>query len=321
MRRSTLILLAIAVVLAAVLVIQRIDFSAGPPTIGAWDGTADKIIIEKQKEKIVARKSSEGWTLTDHDYPANTQKIDRILNALRDIGEVEVVSTRSDEYDRYELTGEKAQKVTVYAGDTPLRELYLGKSSTVAQKAYARQAGKDRVFLVDRNVKRALDTSVGELRNKTVAEISPKKLKQIEISAPAGTTVTLVRAEEAKSADGNSDEESGKKEQAPADSWRVEGIEKDVSAERINAFFRTVTPLSATSFDTGEPRGEPVGTLRFALKEGGEQTVSIYHGGKKGLFPATASTVPYPFLLSRSDVEALALQLPALLPQEEQQQS
>ncbi len=336
MRRNTLILLAVIAVLGGILAIQRIDFGPQAPSIAKWDGEPDKVVIRKpatpaksatsetsgesersQGEKLLLRQKDGKWRVSSKDYPADTAKVQRMLNRLEEIGRLEVVSTRADEYDRYELNEEKALKVSVFEGDSLLRELYLGKSSSVARKTYARQPGKERVFLVDRRMKRAFDTSVSALRDKTIVEIDRDALQRIEINSQLGPSVTLRPAESEQEKSGETGEQ-GKGEQDREEQkllWRVEGAGQDVSQERITAFFRTVSPLSANSFNTGTPEKEQLCTFTFVLKEGSEKTVTVYRGGKPGTYPAVASTSPYPFLLSAGDLEAMLLEIEKLMPE------
>ena len=335
MRRNTLILLAVIAVLGGILAIQRIDFGPQAPSISEWDGEPDKIVIrkpaaspksatsdtaeesEKSKgEKLLLRKKEGEWRVSSNDYPADSAKVQRMLNRLEEIGRLEVVSTRADEYDRYELTQEKALKVSVFEGDSLLRELYLGKSSSVARKTYARQPGKERVFLVDRRMKRAFDTSVPALRDKTIAEIKRDALQRVEIDSQWGPSVTLRPAKSQQEQSGQSagEEEAKSGDEKPELLWQVEGAGEDVSQDRITAFFRTVAPLSANSFNTGPPEKERLCTLTFVPKEGDEKTVKVYRGGKPGTYPAVASTSPHPFLLSAGDLEAMLLELKELMP-------
>jgi hypothetical protein len=187
------------------------------------------------------------------------------------------------------------------------------------------------VFLVGQRLKTSLNTTVSELRDKTIVNVDRKDLQRVEIEGPQGPALQLLPEQPEQEGSASSQGEtassgdSGKKQQESSGgkqerSWIVKGASSDVSSERITSFFRTAEPLSAMSFDTGEPEGEPFVKITFVQQDGGEQTVALYSGGKPGMFPATASTVSYPFLLSESDAEALMLKLDALMPESLKQQ-
>ena len=324
MRRNTVLLLGAVVVLAVILVIQQIDFGAPEPEITAWDGEATRIEIAKPNESLTVRKHNGAWVVTDEDYPASKTKVENMVSQLRDIGQIEVVSTRED-YGRYELEEANALHVTVYDGDTKLRELYLGKDSDVGRKSYARQPGQARVFLVDRSLKGAVDTSVSKIRDKKIAEIAEDSVSEVELSSPEGARVTLVPTENG-SDDGSESEgaaseadESGTGKSASDDGqdqiqWAIRGDVSEIDSKRVNRLFSSLARLQASSFDTESPEDRtPVGTINVARKNGTEFRLTVYPAEKEEAFAATASTVSYPFVLGRTTVERLFLALEAFV--------
>ena len=307
MRRNTVLLLGAVVVLAVILVIQQIDFGAPEPEISAWDGEATRIEIAKPNESLTVRKQNGAWVVTDEDYPASKTKVENMVSQLRDIGRIEVVSTREN-YGRYELEEANALQVTVYDGDTKLRELYLGKDSDVGRKSYARQPGQARVFLVDRSLKGAVDTSVSKIRDKQIAEIAEDSVSEVELSSPEGTSVTLVPSENGGTGESASDEGQDQIQ------WTVRGDVNEIDSNRVNRLFSSLARLQASSFDTESPEDRtPVGTINVARKNGTEFRLTVYPAEKEEAFAATASTVSYPFVLGRSAVERLFLALEAFV--------
>jgi hypothetical protein len=309
--------------LAVILVIQQIDFGAPEPEITAWDGEATRIEIAKPNESLTLRKQNGAWVVTEEDYPASKTKVENMVSQLRDIGRIEVVSTREN-YGQYELEEASALHVTVYAGDTKLRELYLGKDSDVGRKSYARQPGEARVFLVDRSLKGAVDTSVGSIRDKNIVEIAEDSVSEVALSNPEGATVTLVpRQDDGESSEtddtASEGDESGAGESASDGEqdqiqWTVRGDVSEIESQRVNRLFSSLARLQASSFDTESPEDRaPVGTINVARKNGTEFRLTVYPAEKEEAFAATASTVSYPFVLGRSTVERLFLALEAFL--------
>lgn len=315
MNRTTLVLAAAVALLAIILVFQQIDFGPAAPELSPWDGEGDRIVIETADSEITLERSSSGWVVGSGQFPANEERVNAILDQLSGIGSLEIVSQREN-YGQYELGEDSALRVAVFQEDTTVRELLIGKTSSVGRKAYARTPDRGAVFLVDSGLRRSLDTSVADLREKTVVSLTEEEVERIVLarhdgsgeSADArspGRQIVVQRAAESES--GSQSDGGGESESAVE--WQVTGNDEEVAGQAIDAMFRTLSRVDATSFELSAPEEPPVASISVERADGSEITLSIHRQSDQGNYAATASTVDYPFLLPSTTVERLFMGL------------
>jgi hypothetical protein len=280
-------------------VVQRIDFGPDAPRLNEWEGEPNRIEIEKPDNRISIEKRDDGWTVGSERYPANRQTVENMLSQLNGIGRLEVVS-EGGSYQRYDLQAGSAIQVRVYQGDQVLRDLYVGKSSSVGRKAYARTAGREAVFLIGSGLRRAVNTNVADLREKTMLSAQREDIERVVLRS-AEQDVVLQR----DSSGGQSESDGGGEENSVE--WSVRGTEADVGSDAIDALFRTLRRVDATSFDLSEPSGDPQGRVTVELAGGEAPELAVYTQTEQGNFPATISTAGYPFLLPPTTVSRLFL--------------
>lgn len=282
MKRSTIVLLVAIAVFAVVLVVQRIDWS-GEPEIAAWEGEPTRVTVNGPDASFALEKDEDRWILAEGGYPADSTKVENLLKQLRGIGQVEVVADGGP-YERYDLEEDTAIRVTVTGSSGTLRDLYVGKSSSVGNKVYLRTAGDERVLLADGAVRKVVSTTGAEIRDHGVVDLAREGVERILLTAPDGETITV--------------------EPPDADAEKPAYESLPVGESDLNTFFRVVSALEADSFDTQAPEGEPVARLEVVRADRDPFVLAVYDGGENG-YPATASSLSYPFVLNRTTVRSL----------------
>lgn len=322
MNRTTLSLLIAVGVLLVIAVVQRIDFGPGAPQLSSWDGEADRIEIVTPDSEILLQETEAGWVVGEERYPANQQTVRRILNQLSGIGELEIVSEQQN-YSQYDLQEGRAIHVAASRGGETVRELYIGKSSSVGRKAYARTPDRGAVFLVSSSLRRTVNTSIADLREKTMLSAQKENIERVVLRNSDGTELVVRQVAGAAESDGgatnggsagasaaenggSADEESGAASE-DAVQWQVEGAEIEGSSDAIDALFRTLRGVEATSFDLDLPDGESQATVTVELADGSSHELAVYEQTDQGNYPATVSTAEYPFLLPSTTVSRLFL--------------
>lgn len=110
--------------------------------------TVTEFIVRGDDEEISLRKSGETWLLPD-DYPADVEKIERVLDKLASAEGGWPVATSASTAKRFEVTEEKYQKhISVSAGENTLADIYLGTSPGF-RKTHARKVEGGPVFAIE----------------------------------------------------------------------------------------------------------------------------------------------------------------------------
>ena len=146
-------------ILAAVLVAQLI-FAAllwyfttpgeevREPFVSFEVDSATEFTVRGNDEEITLRKSGDDWLLPD-DYPADAEKIERVLEKLASAEGGWPVATSASTAKRFEVTDEKYQKhISVLAGEDMLADIYLGTSPGY-RKTHAREVDGGPVYAIE----------------------------------------------------------------------------------------------------------------------------------------------------------------------------
>lgn len=149
------------------------------------------IEIRRPGAEMAALKKADGnWLLAPADYPADEAQVKEMLEALSGLTLTALVSD-SEDYDRYDLSDEKAILVTARSGDqTKTRELMVGKRAASYHHTFVRLGGDPRVYHAGGSLHDIFDKSADALRDKTVLSFEKEEIDRIAI-AMAGETLQL----------------------------------------------------------------------------------------------------------------------------------
>lgn len=107
-----------------------------------------EFIVRGDEEEIQLHKRGESWLLPD-DYPADAEKIERVLDKLASAEGGWPVATSASTAKRFEVTEEKYQKhISVSAGENTMADIYLGTSPGF-RKTHARKVEGGPVYAIE----------------------------------------------------------------------------------------------------------------------------------------------------------------------------
>lgn len=87
----------------------------------------NKIVIEDTQEKIVLKKETEWVIESNNNIPANSSKVDLLLDSLKEIDKSELVSKNPDNFPEYGIN-DQSPKIYLYQGDKEI-EIVVGDIS------------------------------------------------------------------------------------------------------------------------------------------------------------------------------------------------
>lgn len=284
MSKRKIILLTACVLLLGIYIAQlasSLRSSVKNKTLGA---DPDKLTIENASAVIELAKSDDGWTVGERRYKADTNTVDALVNAVKNIRVLDTVAQAgSDAVDeRYEIDKTNAIVVKAYKGNELVRTLTIGKASSTGSQSYLTLDGKKDICLVSGTFRDTFKKDVAALRSKVVYAVDTSDLTAV--SESMGSTMLSI----VKSGD-------------PAVWTGSEGA-TSVDAEKAASWAASLTRLNADSWlddDFVLPAASESVTVITA--GGNAITVSVYKegDGDEAKYYGTCSETPYKFSLSR----------------------
>ncbi|MGI5096947.1 DUF4340 domain-containing protein [Treponema socranskii] len=284
MSKRKIILLTACVLLFGIYIAQlasSLRSSVKNKTLGA---DPDKLTIENASAVIELAKSDDGWTVGERRYKADTNIVDALVNAVKNIRVLDTVAQAGNDTvdERYEIDKTNAIVVKAYKGNELVRTLTIGKASSTGSQSYLTLDGKKDICLVSGTLRDTFKKDVAALRSKVVYAVDTSDLTAV--SESMGSTVLSI----VKSGD-------------PA-AWTATGSTVGVDAEKAANWAASLTRLNADSWlddDFVLPAASESVTV---ITAGGKAiTVSVYKegDGDEAKYYGTCSETPYKFSLSR----------------------
>lgn len=121
--------------------------SRGPqPLLDFETGKVDRIVISTSDANTSLEKLGEDWQLQEHALPANSSKVQSLLESLAGLETTWPVAETASSRERFEVSDQTYQrKLQLYQGEALLGEYYFG-SSPGFRRTHARRAGEDAVY-------------------------------------------------------------------------------------------------------------------------------------------------------------------------------
>ncbi len=267
MNRSNVALSVLLVIqLALVGLALRPSTTAPPKEKNFLDGIGKEAVtaLEIRDENTTLRleKQDNGWIVkADHDYPADSGKIDKLVAKLVGLASNRLVARTPASHVRLKVADEVFnRKLTVTAGEQS-QTLFFGSSPSY-KTLHVRLAGEEEVYLVK-------DLSVWELQTTKESwwttrylDVNTADLARLELENRAGKLV-LERDKDAESP------------------WRLASApDKTLDPQAVEDLLNAACRLNLLSYlgtEDSDTYGldKPAITLRLATKEGRSVTVRI----------------------------------------------
>ncbi len=300
MKKEYLLLIIAIVGLGALLFYQkkgRTNYKL--PVLPVLTESVDRLVIEKDGQLTELRLTDEKWVVGSQQYRANVARIETMIAEVKELKLTVLISEKKN-YQLYELTPEKKTKVALYHADQLLRELQIGKNSASLQQTYVMLKNDPKVYQALGNLKSNFFSTVAELRDKKVLEISSEKLAVLD-------EIILQRQEEGgnqvlrmvKKFKPGSDADSVKTDQSPAPAavWQQESGDS-VMSDAVAKLLKNISDLQCESFiDNRQSEDFKEAVYRVVVKGGGEEFSLDLFAPEDDKYPAVSSQVSCTFIL------------------------
>jgi len=187
MKRSTLILLGVLVVLVAAtwLVLREPGESNAPVTTGKtlvdFDSAAiDRIDLRSRTVQVVLEKQNAEWMITSPlRYKADDAGVARALSAAKGIELKTLVSDNPGKQSVFEVDS-AAPLVTLSASGAEKAAFRLGKPSTSYTETYVRREGSDNVYLANGVLSGSFSKTPKDWRDKTIFRTAQEGVTNVQ---------------------------------------------------------------------------------------------------------------------------------------------
>jgi len=182
--------------------VAYVDEPAFPGLRAEPDAVAKLTIQTKDGTITLTRTSPETWTSPDRfDYPAATDKINRLVRQLNDMRLIEAKTASSERYARLEVEdmAEEANSRLIRLEDTEgevLAEALIGKrlfrlTGNASSGTYIRRPGEDQSWLASGGFE--LEPEVDAWLDQVIAEIARDAVAKVDIDLAEGEGYSISR--------------------------------------------------------------------------------------------------------------------------------
>lgn len=189
MKKSTLILAVIFVVLVVIVLLTRqgpkVERGALASRLEALDTlTISQVAITQPDEELILTKSGQEWMITSpFEYKANQDFVRQMLKTFVEMRVESSISENPEKHGKFEVDT-AGTEVVFYAGDEKLISLIVGKTSQDYSHTYIRETDLPEVFLVKGVLSGQLNRNLDSWRDKTIFAAEKTDITQIALVYP-----------------------------------------------------------------------------------------------------------------------------------------
>jgi hypothetical protein len=259
----------------------------------------DKIEIDKRDASIVLTREGDRWRIAPKGYPADAEKVRKILDGIGQLTLTALVS-ESKNYGRYDLNDEKRITIRAWSQGTLRREFAVGKEASPSRHTFVTLAGNDRVYHARGDIRGRFDQTVDQLRDKVALSFEQDEILQVELTKNGRSTVFVRKQVPVEESAGQEATARDRTESKVETKWETaDGQQVDES--KLKRLIGMLADLRCKSYVADRKKEDfqnPVYSI--LLKGTREYRLSIFAktGEDAEGYPAISSENAYPFLLS-----------------------
>ncbi len=275
-------------------------------------------------------KNGGGWTIGPREYPADADKVEKMLESIAGLTLTALVSETKN-YDRYDLHANRKITVKAWAGDVLKRVFDLGKATSTFRHTFVKISEDERVFHAQDNIRNRFEQTLDDLRDKIVLSLNRDTIGEIQFDdhqAASRKSIRLTRKQTAASS-AEKKPETGDTTAATPPSSHWEKSDGDgsggvrVDDTKMSGLLDSLSNLRCEKYiQDGDKSAytDPIYTL--SLKGAETYTLSIFKKRAEDAesYPALSSQNDYVFILGGWEVGGLLDKLDAK-PEEPQKEA
>lgn len=304
-----LVLAAIIVCLSLYLVFQKSDETGyrlpDIPDIHKKEISKVEIKIASE-EPLVLHKEDNTWMIAPMDYPADSGKVESMLDVMDELTLTALVS-ESENYGRYDLGDDKKINVKAWAKDTLIWSFDIGKAASTFRHTFVRIGEDKRVYHAQENFRSKFDLSIEKLRDKTVLSFNESDIQKLAVTNK-GKVLQLAMNQipvEVSTDEGRQSGDQKEEEKAPPETqpvWQDQDGNR-TEKSKVDKLLSNLSKLTCESYIAGKGKKDfadmkPIYTVTLTGPE--EYSLTVFEKADKDAngYPAISSQNEYPFMLA-----------------------
>jgi hypothetical protein len=308
-KKEYIILALIIIALSVYLVMRRGDRTLYElpdlPQVSQKEIT--RLQISRGKAIIDLNRKNSNWYLAPKEYPADADKIKNMLDNIEKLTLTALVS-ESGNYSLYDLSGEAKINVKAWQGESLKRDIDVGKTASSFRHTFVKTAGDERVFHARGNFRNTYDTTIDDLRDKSILTYTPSEIQQIQVTAETQPIVLNRTQLPEKKESPTAEKQENTSPPVPKTAWQTpDGRTGDEAA--VNQLLNTLSNLRCDTFIEDRAKEDFTTTplINIQLKGSQEYSLSIFAktAEKETQHPAISSDSKYAFLLTDSEAQGI----------------
>jgi hypothetical protein len=259
-----------------------------------------KVEISKADRSIVLNKKDDSWYIAPQGYPADTGKVNNMLDVIKELTLTALVS-ESKNYNRYNINDDNKITIKAWTGNTLRREFEVGKVAISYRHTFVKLAGDHRVYHARGNFRDKFDYTADNLRDKAVTVFEKAEIQEIHIAKGRQVVVFHRKQVPVEVKSGQEANNQGPPPPPKSETTWLSDNGKKGDESKLDRLLTTLSNLRCEKYIDNRKKHDftnPIYTLQLnGLKE---HTLSIFAkmGEDTKHYPAISSENDYPFLLS-----------------------
>jgi hypothetical protein len=311
--RTTLVLLIVALALGvAYTLLALIDPDRNRIDLPRVSDTVSRIEIREAGDTVSIERDGGEWYIGDERFPGDTERIEALLDAVRSVESVDVISERGGD-DRYGLDSDTVRTLVLFEGETAVLGVSIGNGAAAGDAFYGRVQDESAVVLLPGSLASVVDADQDRYRDTVVASITEEEIATVEIDAPGFDRLVLSRRNlDRPDSDANQSEAERLEREWSAALGGVrlqpnEDGDEPIPGHLRQNLFQELETLRVERFRDSAPTGDPFVQISVARLDGATEELSVYPPDDEWRYPIVATTSPYPGVLPEFRVRRLLL--------------
>jgi hypothetical protein len=213
-------------------------------------------------DSVEISRSEGGWVLSSHgDYPASTEKVSTLLNALLDAQVRDPIATQAVHHAKLAVSDTEHDKKVEIQTAAGTQTVFVGSGG---KDAHVRRGGETAVFVARGLSAWSIGTKESQYRDANALDLDASRFLMVQVQPTNGEGFTLER-------------------QSLEDPWTSPGLEGALDSEAVQGWLDRLASLRITALpDDPSIPVVPMTTFSWVLEEEGESV-----GGSLAIGAAT----------------------------------